>query len=101
MATNLSIKKIIEKCRNTFNKSYTKIPVLNIPMMSDYEWHLSGLESRMKNMELYLQYEDVEEKIKKLTATVIELTTPELFNQNRKRLEFCGITQADIQADNA
>jgi hypothetical protein len=49
------------------NKQGQKAPLVELPMMSDYKWQLSCLNSRLNNPEIYRETgEDVEAVIKKL-----------------------------------
>lgn len=52
-----------------------QVPIFNIPLMSDYKWHVDCLERRLKYPCLYQEYEDVTEKIAQLSDTVLRLTT--------------------------
>ena len=53
------------------SKQMGTVPLVDIPMMSDYEWHLSCLNSRLKNLELYRAVgEDVEAVIAGLRKTL-------------------------------
>lgn len=49
-----------------------EIPIVDSPMMSDYDWQCSCLESRLRHPEAYAPYEDVEAKIAKLRAWLEE-----------------------------
>lgn len=42
------------------------VPLIDVPMMDDYEWQLSCLESRLRHPEAYTQLENVEETVAKL-----------------------------------
>ena len=48
------------------------VPVVDIHLMSDYEWHVSCLKSRLEDPELYRRVlgEDVEAVIDQLRATI-------------------------------
>lgn len=50
------------------------VPVVDIRLMSDYEWHVSCLKSRLEDPELYRRVlgEDVEAVIDQLRATIAE-----------------------------
>ena len=50
------------------------VPVVDIHLMSDYEWHVSCLKSRLEDLELYRRVlgEDVEAVIDQLRATIAE-----------------------------
>lgn len=50
------------------------VPVVDIHLMSDYEWHVSCLKSRLEDPELYRRVlgEDVEAVIDQLRATIAE-----------------------------
>ncbi len=50
------------------------VPVVDIHLMSDYEWHVSCLKSRLEDPELYRRVlgEDVEAVIDRLRATIAE-----------------------------
>lgn len=49
-----------------------EIPIVDIHLMSDYEWHVSCLKSRLENPEVYREMlgEDVEAVIDRLKATI-------------------------------
>ena len=49
-----------------------EIPIVDIHLMSDYEWHVSCLKSRLENPEVYREVlgEDVEAVIDRLKATI-------------------------------
>ncbi len=51
------------------------VPLVDIPMMSDYKWHLSCLNSRLENPEMYRTVlgEDVETVIAELRATLAQM----------------------------
>lgn len=53
-------------------KGFGDLPVVDIPMMSDYDWQRSCLESRLKYPELYRATEDVEATIEKLRKWLAE-----------------------------
>ena len=54
------------------DKRFGKLPLVDIPMMSDYQWHLRCLENRLENPEVYRQSgEDVEATIAKLRETLV------------------------------
>ena len=42
------------------------VPLVDLPMMTDYKWQLSCLESRLQHPEVYAQLENVEETVAKL-----------------------------------
>lgn len=42
------------------------IPIVDIPMMSDYQWQLNCLKSRMEHPELYEATEDVQKTTEQL-----------------------------------
>ena len=42
------------------------VPLVDIPMMTDYQWQLSCLKSRLEHPEVYAQFENVEETVAKL-----------------------------------
>lgn len=55
------------------DKKYGRQPLVDIPMMSDYKWHVICLKSRMENPELYRKSgEDVDTVIAQLRATIAE-----------------------------
>lgn len=51
-----------------------EIPIVDIPLMGDYEWRVSCLKSRLENPEAYREMfgEDVEAVIDQLRATIAE-----------------------------
>ncbi len=42
------------------------VPVVDIPIMTDYDWQKGALESRLKHKEEYASFENVDETIKEL-----------------------------------
>lgn len=42
------------------------VPVVDIPMMTDYDWQKKALESRLKYKEKYASLENVDKTIKEL-----------------------------------
>ena len=50
------------------------VPLVNIPMMSDYQWQLSCLKSRLEHPEIYEKEEDVPAKIKEIRHWLAEHT---------------------------
>lgn len=50
------------------SKKHGVVPMVDIPMMSDYKWQLQSLQSRLENPELYRRVlgEDVEAVIAQL-----------------------------------
>lgn len=48
------------------------VPLVAIPMMSDYNWQLMCLQDRKENPELYAEFEDVQQTIKKLEKWLSE-----------------------------
>ena len=52
------------------------VPLVDIPMMTDYQWQLSCLKSRLQHPEVYAQFENVEETVAKLHQWLKE-NTPE------------------------
>lgn len=51
----------IEDCVRVFDDTNGKIvgeiPIVNIPMMSDYNWHLLSLQGRLRHPEWYAELE--------------------------------------------
>lgn len=41
-------------------------PVVDMPIMSNYNWKMNCLQDRLKNRELYAQFEDVDAAILRL-----------------------------------
>lgn len=48
------------------------VPLVDIPMMTDYQWQLSCLKSRLQHPEVYAQFENVEETVAKLRQWLAE-----------------------------
>lgn len=50
------------------------IPIIDLHLMSDYEWHVSCLKSRLENPDMYRQVlgEDVDAVIASLQAAIAE-----------------------------
>ena len=59
------------------------VPVVDIPIMTDYEWQKSALESRLKYKEKYASLENVDKTIKELR---------EWLNEHKKAYEPRGKT---------
>lgn len=53
---------------------YGRIPIVDIPMMSDYKWQLGCLESRLKHPEVYAEHvgEDIPAVIERLKDWLLE-----------------------------
>lgn len=55
------------------SKRFGTVPMVDIPMMSDYKWHLTCLNSRLKDPEMYrASGEDVEATIARLRETLAQ-----------------------------
>lgn len=54
------------------NGPLEKVPIVDIPMISDYKWQLECLKGRIANPELYRKYEDVDVTIATLWAWLKE-----------------------------
>lgn len=39
------------------------VPLVDLPMMSDYTWQLGALKSRLEHPEVYAKFENVEETV--------------------------------------
>ena len=48
------------------------VPLVDLPMMSDYAWQLGALKSRLEHPEVYAQFEDVEETVARLHQWLAE-----------------------------
>ena len=48
------------------------VPLVDLPMMSDYTWQLGALKSRLEHPEVYAQFEDVEETVARLHQWLAE-----------------------------
>ena len=48
------------------------VPLVDLPMMSDYAWQLGALKSRLEHPEVYAQFEDVEETVAHLRQWLAE-----------------------------
>lgn len=55
-------KSVVDEDGNFFGK----VPIVDIPQMSDYQWQLDCLNDRLQNPEKYEKFENVEETIAKL-----------------------------------
>lgn len=55
-------------------EKFGEVPLIDIKMMSDLDWHKSCLKSRLENPEIYRKMlgEDVEATIKKLERVIKE-----------------------------
>ena len=48
------------------------VPLVDLPMMSDYTWQLGALKNRLEHPEVYAQFEDVEETVARLRQWLAE-----------------------------
>ncbi len=48
------------------------VPLVDLPMMSDYAWQLGALKSRLEHPEVYAKFEDVEETVARLRQWLAE-----------------------------
>lgn len=53
-------------------EEYGAVPIVGLPMMSDYKWIKGCLESRLKNPEIYAMFENVDEVIAQLQTWLAE-----------------------------
>ncbi|MGN0546474.1 MAG: hypothetical protein ACI4I3_04005 [Acutalibacteraceae bacterium] len=62
------------EARETYNINGQTVPLVDIPMMSDYKWQLDCLISRIEHREIYetLLHEDVDATINKLKKWLAE-----------------------------
>lgn len=51
-------------------KEFGTLPIVDIPMMTNYKWQKLCLEFRIKNRELYGKHEDVDTSIAELQAWI-------------------------------
>ncbi len=60
-------------------EKFGEVPLIDIKMMSDLDWHKSCLKSRLENPEIYREMlgEDVEVTIKKLEQIIKEYEVSE------------------------
>ena len=60
-------------------EKFGEVPLIDIKMMSDLDWHKSCLKSRLENPEIYREMlgEDVEATIKKLEQIIKEYEVSE------------------------
>ena len=54
------------------DKKGSTVPIVDIPMMTDYDWQKGALESRLKYREKYAELEDVEASITQLEKWLAE-----------------------------
>lgn len=47
-------------------KGIGEVPILDVRMLTDYEWQLSALHDRLEHPERYSRYEDVAQTVAKL-----------------------------------
>ena len=63
------------------------IPIIDIPQMSDYQWQLGALESRLSGTKYPEENTDaIMEKIKKY---LLENTTDELYEKHKEKYKIC------------
>lgn len=53
-------------------EEYGTLPIVGVPMMSDYKWMKGCLEGRLKNPEVYARFENVDEVIAQLQSWLAE-----------------------------
>jgi hypothetical protein len=53
---------------------YGRMPIVNVPMMSDYKWQLMALESRLEHPERYAEHfgEDIPAVIERLKVWLLD-----------------------------
>ena len=68
-----AFKKAI-KCKDSETAEIFFLPVVDIPMMSDYRWQLNCLKSRLEHPEIYAADEDVPAVIERLKRWLAEHT---------------------------
>ncbi len=62
------------KVKNKDTQEQYLLPLVDIPMVSDYKWQSDALESRLKHPEWYEKDENVSEVIERLKAWLSEHT---------------------------
>lgn len=72
---------------------FGKIPLVDIPMMSDLKWHKNCLKSRLENPEPYRSMgEDVEAAIERLRRTIAEMEAAGIeWGKPKKSTESCSV----------
>lgn len=70
---NFKVKEYI-KCKDSETAEIFFLPVVDIPMMSDYQWQLNCLKSRLEHPEYYEATEDVPAVIESLKRWLAEHT---------------------------
>lgn len=64
----IGYKSVVDEDGNFFGK----VPIVDIPQISDYQWQLDCLNDRLQHPEKYEDIENVEETIAKLRKWLAE-----------------------------
>ncbi len=73
------------------NSSDEIVPVINIPQISDYEYQLMNLKSRIEHPEYYEASENVSEVMKRLKTRLLKETTTHLYLQFNEKYKACYV----------
>ncbi len=71
------------------NPSGEVVPVIDIPQISDYEYQLINLKSRIEHPEYYQEIENVPEVMKRLKTWLLKKTTTHLYLQFYEKYKAC------------
>lgn len=55
-------------------KAFGKLPIVDVPAISDYQWRVQSLQERLLHREVYEQFEDVDTVIARLRKWLFEHT---------------------------
>lgn len=64
----IGYKNVVDENKNIVGR----VPIVDIPQISDYEWQLNCLNDRLQHPEKYEDFENVEETIAKLRKWLAE-----------------------------
>ena len=73
---------------NSKGEATGRIPIVALPMMSDYHWFLACLDSRLRKPHIY-ETENVEDVKKYIKTWLVEHTTTDAYNKYIKKYPHC------------
>ena len=69
------------------NEPMGYIPIIDFQQVSDYEWQLGGLKSRLHGQKV--PDEDTEAEMEKVKKYLLENTTDELYEKHKEKYKIC------------
>lgn len=72
------------------DKKIGTVPLITMPEDSDYRWQLGALQDRLINPEKYIDNEDLQQTIKKLTKWLLEYENKHIELKTRRLSGYYG-----------